>query len=91
MFNREYQRRAARQALGRIGAGLVQDDSHFYRPARRPQPGIAVKGCRKRTEGLQGMQLELFAETVQSVQVVQDPERPLFDLFPEAYEINGSN
>jgi hypothetical protein len=82
VFNREYQRRAASQALDRAGASLVRDDSGFYRPAKRTRPGVAVKDCKTSSNKLQGVQLELFAKTVQ---VVQDPSRPLFDLFPEAY------
>ena len=74
MFNREYHRRAARQALGRVGASLVLDDSHFYRPAKRVPPGIKVQ---QRNNA--ATQLELFAPA-------RDHDRPLADIFPEAYE-----
>lgn len=74
MFNREYQRRAARQALTAAGLTLAQDDSNFYRPAKRVHAGVVVKQCKERSGKLQGLQLELF------------PDRPLADLFPEAYQ-----
>jgi hypothetical protein len=86
MFNREYQRRASRQALSNLGAGLVRDDSQFYRPARRTRPGVAAKQCKKRSGKLQGLQLELFPDTQSLNSRVPDPARPLGDLFPEAYE-----
>lgn len=98
VINREYQRRAARQVLDQVGLAAVQDNSGFYRPAKRTAPGsLYTVGTRKkgsfRTSGkLQGVQLELFTshfptsneETKQEVN--QDPERPLCDLFPEAYQ-----
>ncbi len=85
VVNREYHRRAARQALGRVGAGLDRDDSQFYRPAKRVRPGIAAGQCKKRSGKLQGLQLELFPGERMSVPV-SDPARPLADLFPEAYQ-----
>jgi hypothetical protein len=94
MFNREYQRRAARQALGRVGAALERDESHFYRPARRLAPG---RKCNtQRAPGPE--QLELFAEigaqqltpgeivTTPVKNFTPDSDRPLADLFPEAYQ-----
>jgi hypothetical protein len=72
--NREYHRRAARQALDKLGAGLVRDESQFYRPARRIRPGIVAKPGK--TGKLQGLQLEL----------VFPEEHPLADIFPEAYQ-----
>ncbi len=89
MFNREFQRRSSREALGRVGAVLVPD-SGFYRPAVRPIPGaVEVKSVvsnkvRRRAEKLQ---LELFPENVvQDIAIVRDPTQPLADLFPEAYQ-----
>lgn len=39
MFNREYQKRAARLALRRVGAGIEKDETGlFYRPARKTSP-----------------------------------------------------
>ena len=72
MFNREYHRRAAKQALQQVGAGLVQDNSGFYRPVKRPDP----KAKRALQHPLAAQQLEFnFPEE----------KRPLADLFPEAY------
>lgn len=88
MFNREYQRRAARQALERVGVDLVQDNSGFYRPERRPWPGTRVAKVSQKNRP-RGLQLELFQTEQPAMQVSRlstDPERPLFDLFPEAYQ-----
>jgi hypothetical protein len=44
MWNREYQRRAARFALARAGIILARDaNSGFYRPAKRPDPRAPKK------------------------------------------------
>ncbi len=87
MFNREYHRRAARQALEGIGAALAPDNSGFYRPVKRTRPGAAVKArmLQKRASAsgyMQGVQLELFADKMSDS---TNPDQPLSDLFPEAY------
>lgn len=60
----------------------------YYRPPRRVKPGVDRK--RKRTSEQANKQLELFAppapQDSRIVQIVHfDPDRPLVDLFPEAY------
>lgn len=88
MFNREYQRRAARQVLERLGIDVVQDNSGFYRPERRPWPGTRPATLSRKNRP-QGLQLELFQAEQPAMQVSRlptDPEHPLFDLFPEAYQ-----
>lgn len=71
VFNREYQRRAARQALARIGFGVARDpNSGFYRPAKRTNP----KPEKKNIRGPEQLALNF------------DADRPLADLIPEAYE-----
>lgn len=78
IFNRTYHTRARRGGLVSAGAILEElieraaDRQRFYRPARRLKPGAKAK---------QPMQLELDFEPV-----ARDPERPLFDLVPEAYD-----
>lgn len=58
----------------------------FYRPERRVRPG-RVKSSHR--QSVVSTQLELFAPAPISQNhnsaIVRDPERPLFDLFPEAY------
>ena len=88
MYNREYQRRAAAQGLQSLGIGLEKDQaSGFYRPTKRVRAG---KRCKKGSEPLQGVQLELFADPPDPKfyrpAVIRDQARPLEDLFPEAYE-----
>jgi hypothetical protein len=88
MYNREYQRRASAQGLRLLGIGLQKDEaSGFYRPARRVTAG---KRCKKSSRPLQGIQLEMFADPPDPKfyrpAVIRDPERPLADLFPEAYD-----
>lgn len=98
MFNREYQRRAARQVLERLGIDVVQDNSGFYRPERRPWPGTRPATLSRKNRP-QGLQLELFADNgVQEFtgcEILHTPvknspamsaDRPLLDLFPEAYQ-----
>ena len=72
MFNREYQRRAAKQALREIGAELARDEnSGFYRPAWRPDPRPPKK---KRVGESEQLNLNF------------NGDQPLRDVFPEAYE-----
>jgi len=72
MFNREYQRRAARLALARAGVGLVRDaESGFYRPAKRPDP----RPAKVRPSGPEQLKLNFSSPK----------DFPLIDLFPEAY------
>lgn len=98
MFNREYHRRAARLALQRVGAGLALDDSHFYRPVARVAPGprtlpIKLVKAQKRSNP-NPAQLDLFPAALSSRAersavegpCVPDPDRPLADIFPEAYQ-----
>jgi hypothetical protein len=66
-------------------------DELFYRPEQRIRPGKSGKNRNR-------LQLELFPENPGKERccsgpccsgppkVFRDPERPLFDLFPEAYE-----
>lgn len=58
------------------------ENGRYYRPRRRVNPG------RRATRRATSEQLELFApENVRIVQIVNsDPDRPLADLFPEAYQ-----
>ena len=60
------------------------ENGKYYRPPRRVKPGAG----RRKEKKLQGEQLELFgpdpARIVQNVQ--NDPDRPLADLIPEAYQ-----
>ena len=73
MFNREYQRRAARLALARAGATLARDpNSEFYRPAKRPDPRPAPSARPGVPE-----QLKLNFSSPEDF--------PLIDVFPEAY------
>jgi hypothetical protein len=79
--NRTHHARAQRAGLvscGQILEELVERaaDRRFYRPARRPKPRAAAG---------QSLQLELFADQP----VPRDPDRPLFDLLPEAYTTKG--
>ena len=88
MYNREYPRRAAAQGLQSLGIGLEKDQaSGFYRPAKRVRAG---KRCKKGSEPLQGVQLELFADPPDPKfyrpAVILEPGYPLKDIFPEAYE-----
>lgn len=55
------------------------EDRRYYRPRRRVKPGAE----RKRTSEQASKQLELFAPP--APRIVKDPNRPLADLFPEAY------
>lgn len=71
-FNREYQRRAARQGLAALGIGAKRDTpSGFYRPAFiTPPTKKAEKKLGKRPVSATG-QMQLF---------------PLIDLFPEQFD-----
>jgi hypothetical protein len=67
--------------------------SAFYRPKQPVRPGNAAKGCKKGSGRLQGVQLELFPQNDPNfyrstlVKAKVDPERPLADLFPEAFKV----
>ena len=86
MFNKTYQSRAVRKAVIQALPRLPEPwrplvvvaaaaEEVFYRPQRRVPAGIAGK---RRKKGSPSLQRELnFA---------RDPDRPLFDLFPEAYQ-----
>lgn len=75
-FNREYQRRAARIALSRVACEIIQDpNSGFYRPAYRPNP-VPEKSAH---ELVRQAQMTLDFD-------VRDPQKPLADLFPDAYD-----
>ena len=82
--NRTYHARARRGGLVSCGDVLEElaeraaDRQRFYRPARRPKPGAKAKPS---------LQMEL--DFAQQEPVARDPERPLFDLLPEAYETKG--
>jgi hypothetical protein len=78
-------------------AAAFEEAQTFYRPKRRIQPAIAANRCNKRTNSLQksttgklqGVQLDLFSAFYRPEAPVRpkpDPERPLADVFPEAYE-----
>jgi hypothetical protein len=67
---------------------------NFYRPKQPIQPVIAANRCKKRIQSLQkrttgeGVQLDLFSAFYRPeapVRPTPDPERPLLDVFPEAY------
>lgn len=94
MFNRTYQLRARRQ-----GGGISAADALLGRPwagifEKQPAPAKAAAGrCKKGSRPLQGVQLELFAAraistpTPASVENIDSrAQRPLFDIFPEAYQ-----
>jgi hypothetical protein len=93
MFNKTYHARAVRQAGGGHKATIkallrlpapwrplvtiaAAADAAFHRPANRIAPGVPRKAKQKTPPG----QLE-FAFTDPP-----DEARPLFDIFPEAYE-----
>jgi hypothetical protein len=42
-FDDERERRCkwAREVLDRLGIGMAHDESGFFRPAKRPQPGVS--------------------------------------------------
>jgi len=72
--NREYHRRAARLALARAGMECAPDqNSGFYRPAKRPDPRVP-----KRKPGVPEQLTLHFGNFLDS--------QPLADLFPEAYD-----
>jgi hypothetical protein len=81
VFNRTFQaRRGDLVSAGEVLQELVEraaERQHFYRPERRPRPGCPrPQGRKKPGPPLQGTQLSLnFA----------DPDKPLADIFPEAY------
>jgi hypothetical protein len=71
-------------------AAAAAEAQSFYRPKLRIQPSIAADRCKKRqmTGKLQGVQLDLFAAFSRPEAPVPpkpDPDRPLLDVFPEAY------
>jgi len=72
--NREYHRRAARQAL-RVAGGLALYDPNtgFYRPALRPVPYERREQRKPRAVPAEQMSLDF------------EERKPLQDLFPEAY------
>jgi hypothetical protein len=98
MFNKSYQLRAVRQAGGghRVALKAVlrlpepwrplvtiaaAAEEAFYRPERRVRPG-------KSRQAASGAQLELFPvknSTPVNISTAKS-DRPLFDIFPEAYE-----
>jgi hypothetical protein len=74
----------------------VAADKTFHRPNPAVRREIAANRCKKRSQRLQGTQLELFPEKGDpnfyrpamptSVRTfAYDPERPLADVFTEAY------
>jgi len=80
-------------AAGEVIQELVEgaaDRQRFCRPERRTSPGIRpgarANKCKKSGGKLEGVQLELIAEPVSTTVDVSSAERPLFDLFPEAYQ-----
>jgi hypothetical protein len=78
--NRTYHawaRRGGMVSAGEILGELVEraaDRQRFYRPALRPKPSAKAS---------QSLQLEF--DFAQQEPPARDPERPLFDLMPEAY------
>lgn len=76
----------------------VSERQSFYRPGRKLQPGAAKTAdhiSKKSSGQLQGVQLELFhvepntshfSPSNESPNQEANRERPLFDLFPEAYD-----
>jgi hypothetical protein len=75
-------------------ATALEAAENFYRPKRRLQPAAnrcktRIQLMQKRTTGkLQGVQLDLFSAFYRPEAPVRpklDPERPLLDVFPEAY------
>jgi hypothetical protein len=76
LFNREYHRRAARQALAKVGLIVLRDEnSGFYRPAIRPDPRPKAKE-----------KLEAAGQMALRFEAPADAEHPLRDIFPTAYE-----
>jgi len=89
VFNRSFQIRSRKGGL--VSGDVLQeladrasDRNHFYRPKRRPRPGVKAKGGK-----LQGIQLELFGVDGQPTSAKWAPSErtrlPLCDLFPTAY------
>ena len=84
IFNRSYQIRASRG--GMVSASEILEElveragerQGFYRPRRRPKPGVADKRKGKSA----AVQLELFGNP----EIKRDADRPLYDLLPEAYD-----
>jgi hypothetical protein len=78
--------------LAALGERLDSDRPPFHRPEEPVRAGIAAKRCKKRSGKLQGLQLELFPDPPDPTFYrppaarALDPERPLADVFPEAYE-----
>jgi hypothetical protein len=73
-------------------AAAFEEAQTFYRPKRRIQPTVAANRCNKRSNRLQGTQLALFLDPpddpnfYRPVRIfAHDPDRPLADVFPEAY------
>jgi hypothetical protein len=74
-------------------AAAAEEAQSFYRPKRRIQRQIAASRCKKRSGKLQCTQLALFLDPASDPNFYRpvrifahDPERPLADVFPEAYE-----
>lgn len=74
-------------------AAAFEGEQTFYRPKRRTQPAVAANRCKKRSNRLQGTQLDLFLDPPEDPNFYRpvrifahDPDRPLADVFPEAYE-----
>jgi len=90
VFNKQFHLRTSRDLLAvpapwrpliKIAAA---GEETFYRPKHRPQPW-------KRKPAAGQQQLELFSAVLQIVgKSTPDPDRPLFDLFPEAYTENDA-
>jgi len=97
MFNKTYHARARRQVRQAGGGRKLAEDALLRLPWAgifepfRPFVAVAAASERRKRHDrpLQGVQLELFAEPASQnhnkVISRPDPERPLFDLFPEAY------
>jgi hypothetical protein len=99
VFNKTYQLRAVRSAGGgrklaatallrlpapwRPFVTVAAIAEEFYRPKHRPQPRPPRPGQKPMARF---EQLELFPAAPQIARKsTPDPDRPLFDLFPEAY------
>lgn len=81
--NRERERRQARRALSAIGVGLRVDTSGFYRPAIRPDPR---QKCQPQLGKPEQLFLNFNAPPAPAEPRKWNPERPLEDIFPEAYQ-----
>ena len=75
VFNRTYHQRARRHGMGKLLADAM------YQPwgGRFDKPPVTVRDRRK----LAAEQLELFTDDLANL--VRSSDRPLADIFPEAY------